>query len=388
MTDFLRKRTGITRILADLIESSARDQIRLIETHPAFSDFPIAIMPDVHAGKGCVVGFTGKFQDAVIASIVGVDIGCGVAAFPLGSKEIDFPKFDAALRTSIPIGFHSHPFRDFVDELPSIKKRIIEISDLAESFLVEKKIEKKVTPIYQIGTLGGGNHFVEIDEGPSGRYLTVHSGSRNFGLTVANFFQEQAKKFCENAGIRMSTGLEYLPMKFGGDEYMKWLNVAQEYAKVNRRAMIHLILNHLGVRYEEDKIIESVHNYISPQDHIIRKGAISAHKGEQVIIPFNMSDGLILGKGLGNEEYNFSAPHGSGRVFGRKDIMRRLDSGEFTMEAYAESMKGIFTTSISKATFDESKFAYKPTDLILNRLKETVEIIERLKPIYNLKARA
>lgn len=242
-------------------------------------------------------------------------------------------------------------------------------------------------PLLQLGTLGGGNHFIEIDESPEGeRYITVHTGSRNFGLKVALYYQGIAKEITKEMGIEVPDGLEYLPMSAGGKEYMKWLKTAQWYARVNRRMILSAILGFFKEDMHESHLIESTHNYISERDHIVRKGAISAYPDERLIIPLNMSEGIILGRGKANPRYNFSAPHGAGRAFGRREMKRRLDRGDVTMEQFHSSMDGIFSTSVKKETIDESMFAYKPTEAVLKHIEETVDIDVRLKPIYNLKA--
>jgi tRNA-splicing ligase RtcB len=388
--------TGVI-IHAGIIEDMAKEQIDLIVSHPAIRGL-VAIMPDVHAGAGCVVGFTGQFKNAVIPEIVGVDLGCGVLTVRLNCKEIDFAKLDDYIRKNIPTGFKSRSLdwidtQGFFDKLPmKLRQQIYDVSSRADVFLKSNAIKSKTLPSQQMGTLGGGNHFIEIEKGSDGElYLTIHSGSRNFGLKVADFYQNMAMTIVKEMNINVPRGLEYLPLSYGGLSYLLTAKLAQDYAFCNRMAMMHTILRFLGEDrdddLEEDRIIESVHNYISTRDGIIRKGAISAHKDEKLVIPLNMGAGIVIGKGKGNKDYNWSAPHGAGRLYGRKDMIRRLDSGKFySMEAFEDSMKGIFTTSISRNTFDESPFAYKPWDSISSYLEETVDIEQVAKPVYNLKA--
>lgn len=388
--------TGV-KIHAGIIEDGAKKQIDLIASHPAIKGL-IAIMPDVHEGYGCVIGFTGRFKDSVIPAIVGVDLGCGVLTYRLNCKVIDFAKLDDYIRKNIPTGFNSRSVdwvsvQGFFDKLPmKLRQQIYDVSSRADAFLKSNAIKSNTLPSQQIGTLGGGNHFIEVEKGSDDElYLTIHSGSRNFGLKVANHYQNMAKKIVEEMNINVPRDLEYLPLSYGGISYLLMAKLAQDYAQCNRMAMMHTILRFLGEDrddgWEEKRMIESVHNYISDRDHIIRKGAISSHRDEKVVIPLNMGAGIVIGVGKGNKDYNYSAPHGAGRLYGRKDMMRRLEGGNFySMEAFKESMQGIYTTSVSRETFDESPFAYKPWDSILTHLGETVDVEQVAKPVYNLKA--
>jgi tRNA-splicing ligase RtcB (3'-phosphate/5'-hydroxy nucleic acid ligase) len=378
-------------IHASEIDSTAREQVEQIVRHPALQGL-VAIMPDAHAGAGCVIGFTGRFQNAVIPNIVGVDIGCGVACHPLtGITQIDFPALDRHIRRNIPLGMNSrkdltvfnHP------ELPRhLQLAFTKLCEqIEEGFYNANRLGKHIMPLSQIGTLGGGNHFIEIGRAVDGSYhLVIHSGSRNLGKRVAEFYQQQAVQATRIAGLKVPAGQEFLPLDSGGRQYIRWAAAAQRYAGYNRRMMLILILSFFGVRFDEQLLTESVHNYISEDDGIIRKGAISAKNGEQVIIPLNMSDGIILGRGRGNRSYNNSAPHGAGRRHGRREMFRKLQSGEYSMRDFSESMKHVFSTSITKETFDESCFAYKPFSEIEHFLRETVEIKTILAPVYNLKA--
>jgi len=384
--------TGV-KIHAGIIEEEAKNQVDLIVAHPAIRGL-VAIMPDVHAGAGCVIGFTGQFNRAVIPNIVGVDIGCGVLTYKLMSSYIDFAKLDTYIRDNIPLGFNSRSMNyvsieKIFEGLPMESRRqIYDAHTKAEQFLKSNGIKSSTLPVQQLGTLGGGNHFIEIEKGSEDElYVTIHSGSRNFGLRVATYYQQIAKKITEDMNIKVPQDLEYLPLSAGGHNYLDWLKVAQNYAQGNRLVMLNIILRFLGEEYDPKKSVESVHNYISERDGIIRKGAIPAYKDEKVVIPLNMGAGIVLGKGKGNRNYNFSAPHGAGRLYGRKDMLRKLDSGTFhSMVEYKKAMEGIFTTSISRETFDESPFAYKSWESISTYLEETVEIEQVAKPVYNLKA--
>lgn len=385
-------------INADVIEDVAKEQINNMVDHPSMKGL-ISIMPDVHAGAGSVIGFTGRFNKSIIANIVGVDIGCGVVCHKLGKKEIDFPKLDDYIRENIPLGFKRHNFSkerglsslySFLEKF-SITETIAEVSnkfDIVQTnyFYTTYNQVKFIWPGDQVGTLGGGNHFIEVGKDEKGtQYLLIHSGSRNFGLKVANFFQKKAKELCKEMCIETPQDLEYLPMSCGGEEYLHWMKIAQEYAMFNREVMTRIILYCLDVKFNPKHYIESVHNYIA-SDNIVRKGAIQAYKDQQVIIPLNMSDGTILGIGKGNDRYNYSAPHGAGRIYGRKEMKRRLEKGKITMNEFNKSMNGIFSTSVKESTIDESKFAYKNLTQIKRYLDETIEIKKILKPIYNLKS--
>ncbi len=377
-------------------DDDIRSQIDLLVSHPAIKDL-VAIMPDVHRGTGpTVVGFTGKFKEAVIPTLVGVDIGCGVLTVRLSTKEIDFAKLDDYIRKNIPTGFKSRTadwisgqsFYDISDIMPmNIRQDMYRVTSHAEGFLRENSLLGNTTPFHQMGTLGGGNHFIEVEKGCDDElYLTIHSGSRNFGLKVANLYQNMAKNITRQMNIKVPKDLEYLPIGYGGTSYLLMANLAQEYAYYNRLSMLCIILKFLGEEYAYENVIESVHNFISDRDGVVRKGAISAHKGDKVVIPLNMGVGIVLGKGKGNKDYNWSAPHGAGRFCSRSDMLRRLDSGVYSMEAFKESMNGIYTTSINRGTFDESPFAYKPWESISRFLEETVDIEQVAKPVYNLKA--
>ena len=376
------------KINAQVIDENAKKQIELMAKSPAFRGL-ISIMPDAHPGKGSVIGFTGKFNKCVIPNVIGVDIGCGVASYPLGNIDIDFEKLDEYIRKVIPLGFNSQKLaRDWVTNVDEdIKHEILtNITKITHMALGQNLTIKD--PELQMGTLGGGNHFIEIDADEKGnKYLTIHTGSRNLGLRVANYYQNEAKEFQKGIlDYSVEKDLEYLPLKYGGDSYLRIMRLAQQYASHNRRVIIINILKYFGIDYEEENVIESVHNYISEKDNVVRKGAISAHQGEKVIIPLNMRDGIIIGTGKGINSFNNSAPHGAGRLFGRNQMQRRLASGEVTMQGFKDEMKDVYSTSVKEQTIDESPYAYKPYTVIEKELKETVEVEVIMKPIYNLKA--
>lgn len=379
--EILKNNVGL-KIHAGLIDDETRRQIDLIVGHPAIRDL-VAIMPDVHGGDS-VVGLTCRFKKAVIPRLAGSDLGCGVTTYKLSSKKIDFAKLDDYIRKNIPTGFKSREnswidtqyFYDITKMPTDVRQEIYEVTEKAEYFLKENNLLDGTTPHQQMGTLGGGNHFIEIEMGYEGElYITIHSGSRRFGTKVADYFQCIAENITEQMNIKVPKGLDYLPLEYGGITYLLMASLAKRYAYFNRLSMLYIILKFLGEEYSKYDMVDSVHNYISDSDGIVRKGAISAHKDERVVIPLNMSAGIVIGKGKGNKDYNLSAPHGAGRLFGRREMVRRLDSGNFySMEAFEDIMEGIFTTSVDRSTFDESPFAYKPWNSISGYLEETVDI--------------
>lgn len=369
-------------IHADNVESVALDQIKTIDKHPSMRGL-IAIMPDVHAGAGCVIGFTGKFGNSVIPNIVGVDLGCGVTTYDLLHTNLDLSAIYDFIEKNIPSGFNSHK--------NLIKTNQEEAKIINECEKLVTKLKLKANPSLQAGTLGSGNHFIEIEKSQStgNQYITVHSGSRKFGLEVANYYQKKARELMKSMNIGVPRDLEYLPLGKGqlGDDYMRDMRLAQKYAEVNRNLMLKVILKFIGVKYDEQYVITSVHNYISERDNIIRKGAISAHCHESVVIPLNMGKdgGIIIGSGLGNKNYNYSAPHGAGRLYGRNEMKRKLKSGEISIEQFEEKMEGIFTKSALVSTIDESPMAYKSFESIEKHLNETISIVDIAKPIMSFK---
>jgi len=361
-------------VFADSIEPSASAQIQTVVDQPAFAGITIRIMPDVHAGAGCVIGFTCDIKNKICPQTVGVDIGCGMIVRPIGRARIDYAEFDQFVHENIPSGFSVHP-------------------NATESMVMDTWIGEEVREIagriggdaerYQksVGTLGGGNHFIEIDVDTDGnRYLIVHSGSRKFGKDICNFHQKRAVERCERDGIDVQNDLAYLR---GGDmsQYLCDMQVAQRYAEHNREAIVRILSRFLPC---DNLFFHCTHNYISERDWILRKGAISAHEGEHVLIPLNMRDGCILGVGKGNPEWNFSAPHGSGRILGRKQAKRELSLADFE-----SAMEGIYSSCVKSSTLDESPMAYKSfgtEEDMRAMLHDTVDVDAFLKPEYNFKA--
>ena len=354
-------------VYTDNLEPSAAGQIK------AFCDMEysygsnIRIMPDVHAGKGCTIGTTMTVTDKIVPNIVGVDIGCGMLTVKLKEKRLELPKLDSFIRQNIPFGrnvrerAHRSHGRIDIYELECVKK--IDTRRAQES----------------IGTLGGGNHFIEIDTDGDSLYLVIHTGSRNLGLRVAEYYQKTAYNAC---GGRVQSEIPYELAFLEGDSMQSYLHdmeLMQRFAALNRTVIKEVIVD--GLKLHEEESFETIHNYIDTDNMILRKGAVSASKGERLLIPMNMRDGSLLCTGLGNSDWNCSAPHGAGRLMNRRDAEQ-----SFTLSQFKKSMEGIFTTSVSKDTIDEAPFVYKPMEEILKNISETVKVDKILKPIYNFKA--
>ena len=386
---------------ASVVEEGAIQQIKRMCDYEFTSGSKVRIMPDVHAGKGCTIGTTMTVTDRVVPNIVGVDIGCGMYTVNLGKGEIDFKRLDAASH-AIPSGM-------------KVWDRAQETFDF-ESLKCYKQLKKVNWLKCSLGTLGGGNHFIEVEVSSDGtKYLVIHSGSRNLGKQVAELYQEMAinqhkgigKYFESRESIierlkaqgresEIEDALAELKKKkenevpdipedlcdLSGEpfeDYLHDIELCQQFARRNREIMASIILKRLGINGTD--AFHTIHNYIDTKEMIIRKGAIAAHESEKVLIPINIRDGSILAVGKGNPEWNYSAPHGAGRVMSRMKAKQAL-----SMKAYQETMKGIYTTSVTQATLDEAPMAYKSLEDIINVIGESVEIIEILKPIYNFKS--
>ncbi len=359
-------------VMIDEIDETAKDQIQTFLNHPAFADTYIAIMPDVHAGKGAVIGFTMKKNGFIIPNVIGVDIGCGMLSAKFKIDSIDPAKLDTFIKTNIPSGFAINKNHNCVS-----KNQKNEIIDVCHKIKTDS--EKALNAI---GSLGGGNHFIEAGyDSKSNLWITIHSGSRNFGLKIAVHYQNKAKNSLRKHCKEDYKDLEFLPEDSSEcQDYLRDLFTAQRFAAANREEMLRRIISFIGKDPEE--IIESVHNFIGT-DNIIRKGATPAHKGQKVIIPFNMRDGIAICEGKGSEKYNYSAPHGAGRILSRVQAKKQLSADDFRQQMINA---GIYTSTASKDTLDEAPGAYKDMKLILDNIKETVEVIEMIKPVYNFKA--
>ena len=394
------------KIFTGNIEQEAIEQINLLLEQDAFKDSKVRIMPDVHAGKGCVIGFTGDLGNKVIPNIVGVDIGCGMLCVELGDIELDLVELDNVIRKYVPSGFNVHDERKVKFNRLQELKCYRELKDT-------KRLERS------IGTLGGGNHFIEVDiDDENNKYLVIHTGSRNLGKQVAEYYQELANQLVNyNIGEykekqkelintykeqgrkqeiqsaleelrkeyqvntnKIPKDLAYLEGQYRED-YLHDMKICQEFAVANREAIAGEIIARMGLMLCVEEYFETIHNYISFEDNIVRKGAISARKGEKVLIPMNMRDGCIIAIGKGNEDWNQSAPHGAGRIMSRMKAKEKIN-----MFDYKLSMAGIYTTSVNEDTIDEAPMVYKPMQEIINCIGATVEIKKIIKPIYNFKA--
>ena len=381
---------GAVKVYAQTIEPEVVSEIVQMANSPLGREAHIRIMPDAHGGKGCTIGTTMKVLDKVCPSTVGVDIGCGV---DLASTTIEFSnnvldELDSIIRQYIPNGMNVHQTQQLDEEF---------FSELyCWEFL---KQDAKHNSLYALGSLGGGNHFIEAYE--NGR-ISVHSGSRNLGFQIAKYYQNLAeKRHKECVYSDWKRDIQLIPPRereayikshkpdtvsrdllwLEGEDMAKYLHdaaIATRFAEMNRTAILNNIVSHLNGVIKEH--IVSTHNYID-NEMVLRKGAIRANKGERLVIPLNMRDGILICEGLGNEDWNYSAPHGAGRLYSRtkaKEI--------FTVEEYSKAMNGIYTTCVNASTLDEAPFAYKDFEEIMNAIEPTVRIIERVKPVYNFKA--
>lgn len=402
----LQGKFNTAKVFTDNLEDGAKDQIVELLNQDFIKDSKVRIMPDVHQGMGCVIGFTADMGDKVIPNIVGVDIGCGMLTVELRDIDIDLPRLDDIINKKIPSGKSTHNERKFkFDKLNDLYC----FRDLKDT----KRIERS------IGTLGSGNHFIELGiDAQNNKYLVIHSGSRNLGKQVAEIYQKLAIDLCsgkedyfvkreeiitqykaEGRRKEIKKVLQELEKEYKElqpkypkalcyltgeyrERYLHDMKICQEYATLNREMMADITLTNLLEKgLNEFSYFETIHNYINFKDNIIRKGAISAYEGEKILIPINMRDGSIIAIGKGNPDWNYSAPHGAGRLMSRNVAKEGL-----TLEDFKKTMEGIYSTSINEYTLDESPFAYKPIEEILNNITETAKIIDIIKPIYNYKA--
>ena len=408
------------KIFTDNVEESAIEQIKRLMSIDAFSGCKVRIMPDVHAGAGCVIGLTGDLGEKVIPNIVGVDIGCGILVQPFQClKKIDFHAFNEYIMKAIPSG-RNHRSDEYFPLPQKYMERYTEAKSIIRQIRCYRELKEVKRLDKSIGTLGGGNHFIELDKDKQGiYYLVVHTGSRNLGKQVAEIYQKLAVK-CQSGWAEMMeeqnrliaeykqmgrknelqevirelhnsfrmrkltipTELSYLEGNFRED-YLHDMHLCQRWAVINRRLIVDLLLDLLlenGYVVASNDAFESVHNYIG-DDNIIRKGAISARKGEQCIIPMNMRDGSVICIGKGNEDWNYSAPHGAGRVMSRSQAFKQISMNDFT-----QSMNGIYSETITEATKDECPMVYKPMDEIIANIADTVDVVNIIKPVFNYKA--
>lgn len=388
-------------VMTDQIEEECVGQLVTLCSQEIFKDSQIRIMPDCHAGKGCVVGFTASIKDRIIPNLVGVDISCSISTYKLDVKEVEFEQLDNVIRKYVPSGMS---IRSTVSKLVSDNLKA-KIEKVCQEIGDENGYNRHLK---SIGTLGGGNHFLELNKDKDGYlWLSVHCGSRNFGKKICDFHQDKAiKVYQDRIDAKRVFALSQIPPKerqdwiknhidsdklppelryLDGEDldlYVEHMKVAEEFATVNHQVIIHEICSHM-----DWNVVDSIfthHNYIEflgNREMIIRKGAISAKKGERVIIPLNMKDGSIVGIGKGNEEWNQSAPHGAGRVLSRGKAKSVL-----SVEEFQDKMKDVWSSCVSESTLDESPMAYKDMNVIIDAIGETVDIVDRIIPIYNFKA--
>ena len=386
------------KIFTDIVEEGAVAQIQALCDSPVFSQSKIRIMPDVHAGAGCTIGTTMTITDKVVPNMVGVDIGCGMELIRIKEKSLDLAALDNLIYERIPSGFNTRSERHELTK--SIDLKELRCAKKANIDLAYKSL----------GSLGGGNHFIEADKDDEGKlYLVVHSGSRHLGTEVAEYYQDEGyRALCGNSQRQIQALIKQLkaegraqeiqsaianaknnvseiprPLAYVEgelfDDYIHDMRLVQKFAVLNRQAMVEEIVRGLKLTVEEQ--FTTIHNYIDTENMILRKGAVSAQKGEKLLIPINMRDGSLICIGKGNEDWNQSAPHGAGRLLSRGKAFATL-----TMEEFEREMSGIFSTSINQNTLDESPMAYKRMEDIVGNITPTVDIVKRIKPIYNFKA--
>ncbi len=402
----LKNKIGNTaKIYAKTIEHACIDQLKSLLDNPAYENETVRIMPDTHAGKGSVIGFTSTYSDKIVPNTVGVDISCGMLCVNLGKVDIDLEAFDNLIRLKIPSGMAVR------------EGKAVDFKQL-EKLKCYRELKDTRRILRSIGTLGGGNHFIELDRSEGGDiYLVIHTGSRNLGKQVCDHYQKiaidlchgkeklyeereriireykrQGRKSeiqkalrglkCEATECRIPDEQCYVYGQFMSD-YLHDVTICAEFAHLNRFTIADIIVSKYfkGKSLKDFEWFETLHNYVDTKHGLIRKGAISAMAGEKVIIPMNMRDGSLICVGKGNEDWNCSAPHGAGRLMSRSKA-----KDEIALEDFEKSMEGIYTTSVCRGTIDESPMAYKPMDEILSAIGDTAEVVEIIKPIYNFKA--
>ena len=394
----IRGKYSTAKVFADKVDEDSVRQIYDLCNQQFTENERIRMMPDVHAGAGCVIGTTMTVTDRVVPNLVGVDIGCGMETVLIKGRQLEPEQLDKFIKFNIPSGFsirdkeHRYTERLRLSELRCAKYISLDMAYLS------------------LGTLGGGNHFIEADKGESGIYIVIHSGSRHLGVEVAKHYQKRAVDELKHSGDadvkkliaemksagrekEINAALKKLNMQakkivpdhlayvFGSafDDYIHDMKIVQEFAMMNRKAMMDDIISGMKLKVSDE--FTTVHNYIDVDEMILRKGAIAAHEGETVLIPLNMRDGSIIAKGRGNEEWNNSAPHGAGRVMSRREARETLDLRE-----YRAAMEGIYSTLVNERTIDEAPGAYKPIEDIIGPIADAVDIIDVMRPIYNFKA--
>ena len=387
------------RIYTDVVDEKSIEQVQLLCDQPFTEGAKIRMMPDIHAGAGCTIGTTMTITDKIVPNLVGVDIGCGMYAIQLEESAIDYAKLDETIRAHVPSGFDVRTSNHaYVDEIPIEELRCLRMIN-------RKRAERSV------GTLGGGNHFIEVDRDENNKlWLVIHSGSRHLGLQVANTYQELAWQALNGVSVRdlrelidtmkangerkkiqktieklrkqviskIPKDLAYLQGE-DFDDYLHDMEIVQKYAVKNREAMADVIIREMHLTVADS--FTTIHNYIDIPNRILRKGAVSAKLGETLLIPVNMRDGSLICRGKGNDDWNQSAPHGTGRLFSRTAAKHT-----FTVDEFAASMQGIYTTSVCADTLDECPMVYKRMEDIVDNIQPTVDVIQVIHPEYNFKA--
>lgn len=396
----LRGKYAQAKVFTDVVDQDSISQVISLLNQPYMEGSRVRMMPDIHAGSGCTIGTTMTVGDQICPNLVGVDIGCGMETIRIREKRMELQSLDKLIRREIPSGFairsKAHRYNDFVDLDALHCAKHVKL-DYARNSL---------------GTLGGGNHFIEADQDDAGNiYIVIHSGSRHLGVEICKYYQNAGYKAMQSlstgevervtreltkAGRRheieaalkeLKENRIYVPKPLAYvegelmEQYLHDMKIAQEFAAYNRRAMMDVIVKGMGLHVVEQ--FTTVHNYIDLDHRILRKGAVSAQKGEKLLIPINMRDGSLICTGKGNEDWNFSAPHGAGRLMSRSSA-----KSSFTVSEFKKQMEGIYTTSVGRSTLDECPMAYKNIEDIVDNIEPTVEIQDIIKPIYNFKAGA
>ena len=394
----IRGKFNTAKVFTDIIDEDSIRQVYELCNQSFAEGAKIRMMPDVHAGAGCVIGMTMTITDRVVPNMVGVDIGCGMETVRIKGRKLEVEQLDKLIKFNIPSGFDIREKQHRYAE----KARLEELR-CAEQVNLDRAYRS-------LGTLGGGNHFIEADKGEDGIYIVIHSGSRHLGVEVAKFYQKRAIEELKHSGdddvrklidemklqgrekeieaaVREHNSQakkavpDHLAYVYGTafDDYIHDMKIVQEFAMLNRKAMMDEIVRGMKLKVEDE--FTTIHNYIDTEKMIVRKGSVSAQSGERLIIPINMRDGSLICVGKGNDDWNCSAPHGAGRLFSRSQAKQN-----FTVSEYKKQMSGIYSTTINQSTLDECPMAYKSMDDIVKNIGDTVEITEVIKPIYNFKA--
>ena len=394
----IKGKFNTAKVFTDIIDEDSIRQVYELCNQSFAEGAKIRMMPDVHAGAGCVIGTTMTITDRVVPNMVGVDIGCGMETVRIKGRKLEVEQLDKLIKFNIPSGF----------DIREKQHRYAEKARLEELRCAEQVNLDRA--YHSLGTLGGGNHFIEADKGEDSIYIVIHSGSRHLGVEVAKFYQRRAIEELKHSGdadvrklidemkpqgrekeieaaVREHNSQakkavpDHLAYVYGTafDDYIHDMKIVQEFAMLNRKAMMDEIVRGMKLKVEDE--FTTIHNYIDTEKMIVRKGSVSAQSGERLIIPINMRDGSLICIGKGNDDWNCSAPHGAGRLFSRSQAKQN-----FTVSEYKKQMSGIYSTTINQSTLDECPMAYKSMDDIVKNIGDTVEITEVIKPIYNFKA--